>query len=434
MKKGSEKSQMLFEEAQQFIPGGVNSPVRAFGAVGDFPIFVEQGNGANVIDADGNEYIDYICSWGPLILGHRPAAVNEAIHEALLKGTTFGAPTEIEITMAKAICQAIPSVEMVRMVNSGTEATMSALRLARAYTKRSKIIKFEGCYHGHADHLLIKAGSGAMTFGIPSSPGVPEAIASETLTAIYNDLDSVKVLFASYPGQIAAVIVEPIAGNMGLVLPEKHFLEGLRQVTQANGALLIFDEVISGFRASYSGAQGIYDIKPDLTCLGKIIGGGLPVGAYGGRREIMQMVSPAGPVYQAGTLSGNPLAMAAGLAMLKELEKGTVYKKLNDLGTKLAEGLSTAAQEAGTAVCINHFGSLLTVFFTDQQVDSYQAAMTSRTAQYKAYFQSMLQQGIYLPPSQFECMFISAAHTEEDIAETIEASEIAFRAAKEVLV
>lgn len=432
MKKGAEKSQLLFEEAKQYIPGGVNSPVRAFGAVGDFPIFVEQGYGAKVVDADGNEYIDYICSWGPLILGHRPNAVTEAVREGLLKGTTFGAPTEIEITMAKTICQAIPSVEMVRMVNSGTEATMSALRLARAYTNRAKIVKFEGCYHGHADHLLIKAGSGAMTFGIPSSPGVPEAIASETLTAVYNDLQSVQALFEQYPGQIAAVIVEPIAGNMGLVLPEEGFLQGLRQLTSEQGALLIFDEVISGFRASYSGAQGILDVKPDLTCLGKIIGGGLPVGAYGGRREIMQMVSPAGPVYQAGTLSGNPLAMAAGLAMLHELEKGIVYKNLADMGQKLAHGLRKAAGEAGISVCVNQLGSLLTVFFTPGPVNSYAAAMRSDTAQFKAYFQSMLQQGIYLPPSQFECMFISAAHTEEDINETIEASEIAFRAAKEV--
>lgn len=432
MKKGSQKSQTLFEEAKRYIPGGVNSPVRAFGVVGEYPIFVEQGNGAKVIDADGNEYIDYICSWGPLILGHRPAVVNEAIQNGLRQGTTFGMPTEIEITMAKTICQAIPSVDMVRMVNSGTEATMSALRLARAYTKRSKILKFEGCYHGHADHLLIKAGSGAMTFGIPSSPGVPEAIASETLTAVYNDLDSVRALFAQYPDEIAAVIVEPIAGNMGLVLPKEGFLAGLREVTRAYGALLIFDEVISGFRASYSGAQGVFGVKPDLTCLGKIIGGGLPVGAYGGRRELMEMVSPAGPVYQAGTLSGNPLAMAAGLAMLNELENGAVYKKIATLGQQLAEGLRQTAHDAGVSVCINQFGSLLTIFFTTQTVDSYAAAQSSNTEQFKAFFQSMLQQGMYLPPSQFECLFISAAHTPEDIAETIEASEIAFRAAKEV--
>lgn len=309
---------------------------------------------------------------------------------------------------------------------------MSALRLARAYTKRSKILKFEGCYHGHADHLLIKAGSGAMTFGIPSSPGVPEAIASETLTAVYNDLASVRALFEQYPEDIAAIIVEPIAGNMGLVLPQEGFLAGLREITREYGALLIFDEVISGFRASYSGAQGVFGIQPDLTCLGKIIGGGLPVGAYGGKREIMEMVSPAGPVYQAGTLSGNPLAMAAGLAMLQELENGAVYKKIAALGQQLAEGLRKSAKEAGVDVCINQFGSLLTVFFTAQTVDSYQAAQSSNTAQFKAFFQSMLQQGIYLPPSQFECLFISAAHTPEDIAETIEASEIAFRAAKEV--
>lgn len=309
---------------------------------------------------------------------------------------------------------------------------MSALRLARAYTNRPKILKFEGCYHGHADHLLIKAGSGAMTFGVPSSPGVPEAIASETLTAVYNDLDSVRAVFAQYPEEIAAVIVEPVAGNMGLVLPKEGFLSGLREITANYGALLIFDEVISGFRASYGGAQGIFDIKPDLTCLGKIIGGGLPVGAYGGRRDIMAMVSPAGNVYQAGTLSGNPLAMAAGLAMLSELENGAVYKKIAELGQHLAEGLRQTAKEAGVDVCINQFGSLLTVFFTDQTVDSYQTAKSSNTTKFKAFFQSMLHQGIYLPPSQFECLFISAAHSLEDIAETIEASEIAFRAAKGV--
>lgn len=432
MHKDQEKSKKLFEEAQKIIPGGVNSPVRAFGAVGDYPVFIEKGIQSKVIDVDGNEYIDYVCSWGPLILGHRPQVVTETIQEGLLKGSTFGMPTAIEIEMARSICNLVPSIEMVRMVNSGTEATMSALRLARAYTKRNKIIKFEGCYHGHADHLLIKAGSGAITFNVPSSPGVPSAIASETLTAVYNDLESVQSLFEAYPDDIAAVIVEPIAGNMGLVLPKEGFLAGLRQITEANGALLIFDEVISGFRASLGGAQSLYQIMPDLTCLGKIIGGGLPVGAYGGKQEIMSLVSPAGPVYQAGTLSGNPLAMAAGLAVLHELEKGNIYQELNQKGQTLAEGLRQTAASAGVDVCVNQLGSLLTVFFTKGTVDNYQAAKASDTTKYKAFFQSMLHQGVHLPPAQFEAMFISTAHTDDDINETIEASEIAFHVASEV--
>lgn len=419
-------SQSLFEEACEVIPGGVNSPVRAFQAVGDFPVFIERGEGAYLYDVDGNRYVDYICSWGPLLLGHQPQVVSDAIVQALQKGSTYGAPTAIEVEMAKKIVDAVPSVEMVRMVSSGTEATMSALRLARGYTGRNKIVKFEGCYHGHADHLLIKAGSGALTFGMPSSPGVPESIASETLTAQYNDLDSVKALFAQYPEQIAAVIVEPIAGNMGLVLPKEGFLKGLREITEANGALLIFDEVISGFRASYGGAQKVYEITPDLTCMGKIIGGGLPVGAYGGKKEIMQQVAPVGPVYQAGTLSGNPLAMAAGLAILGELEKPGVYEAIEAKAKKLAEGLRKAAEKAGVTVAINQCASLLTVFFTDVAVDSYASAMTSDTAQFKVFFQSMLQQGYYLPPSQFECWFVSQAHTEDDIEKTIAAAEQAF--------
>lgn len=421
-------SQSLFEEACEVIPGGVNSPVRAFQAVGDFPVFIERGEGAYLYDVDGNRYVDYICSWGPLLLGHQPQVVSDAIVQALQKGSTYGAPTAIEVEMAKKIVDAVPSVEMVRMVSSGTEATMSALRLARGYTGRNKIVKFEGCYHGHADHLLIKAGSGALTFGMPSSPGVPESIASETLTAQYNDLDSVKALFAQYPEQIAAVIVEPIAGNMGLVLPKEGFLKGLREITGANGALLIFDEVISGFRASYGGAQKVYEITPDLTCMGKIIGGGLPVGAYGGKKEIMQQVAPVGPVYQAGTLSGNPLAMAAGLAILGELEKPGVYEAIEAKAKKLAEGLRKAAEKAGVTVAINQCASLLTVFFTDVAVDSYASAMTSDTAQFKVFFQSMLQQGYYLPPSQFECWFVSQAHTEDDIEKTIAAAEQAFLA------
>lgn len=419
-------SKKLFEEAQEFIPGGVNSPVRAFKAVGDHPVFIEKAEGSKLYDADGNAYVDYICSWGPMLLGHQPEAVTKAVQEALLKGSTYGAPTAAEVEIAKLIVDAVPSVEMVRMVNSGTEATMSAIRLARGYTKRNKLVKFEGCYHGHADHLLIKAGSGALTFGVPSSPGVPESIASETLSATYNDLDSVKKLFAEYPDQIAAVIVEPVAGNMGLIPPVEGFLEGLREVTAEHGALLIFDEVISGFRASFGGAQKVFNIMPDITCLGKIIGGGLPVGAYGGKKEIMQHVAPVGPVYQAGTLSGNPLAMAAGIATLKELAKPGVYETIEAKAKKLAEGVQAAAEKAGVTVSINHSASLLTVFFTGEKVDSYAAAMTSDTAKFKVFFQSMLNQGVYLPPSQFECWFVSLAHTDEDIEKTIAAAEKAF--------
>ena len=419
-------SKKLFEEAQELIPGGVNSPVRAFKAVGDHPVFIEKAEGSKLYDADGNEYVDYICSWGPMLLGHQPEAVTKAVQEALLKGSTYGAPTAAEVEIAKLIVDAVPSVEMVRMVNSGTEATMSAIRLARGYTKRNKLVKFEGCYHGHAAHLLIKAGSGALTFGVPSSPGVPESIASETLSATYNDLDSVKKLFAEYPDQIAAVIVEPVAGNMGLIPPAEGFLEGLREVTAQYGALLIFDEVISGFRASFGGAQKVFNIMPDITCLGKIIGGGLPVGAYGGKKEIMQHVAPVGPVYQAGTLSGNPLAMAAGIATLKELAKPGVYETIEAKAKKLAEGVQAAAEKAGVTVSINHSASLLTVFFTGEKVDSYAAAMTSDTAKFKVFFQSMLNQGVYLPPSQFECWFVSLAHTDEDIEKTIAAAEKAF--------
>ena len=421
-------SKRLFEEACELIPGGVNSPVRAFKAVGDYPVFIERGEGAYLYDVDGNKYVDYICSWGPLLLGHQPEAVSKAVLEALTKGSTYGAPTGIEVEMAKKIVDAVPSVEMVRMVSSGTEATMSALRLARGYTGRNKIVKFEGCYHGHADHLLIKAGSGALTFGVPSSPGVPESIASETLTAQYNDIDSVKALFAQYPDQIAAVIVEPIAGNMGLVLPKEGFLEGLREVTAEHGALLIFDEVISGFRASFGGAQKVYNIMPDLTCMGKIIGGGLPVGAYGGKKEIMMHVAPVGPVYQAGTLSGNPLAMAAGMAILDELAKPGVYEEIEAKTKKLVQGLQAAADKAGVKIALNQSASLFTIFFTETPVDSYQAAMTSNTEQFKVFFQAMLGQGFYLPPSQFECWFVSQAHSDEDIENTIKAAEIAFQA------
>jgi len=421
-----ENSKKMFQEAQELIPGGVNSPVRAFKAVGDFPVFVQKGEGSKVLDVDGNTYVDYVCSWGPLIFGHCPQFVVDALQKGITIGTTFGMPTPIETEMAQFITEHVPSIEMVRMVSSGTEATMSALRLARAYTKRSKIVKFEGCYHGHADHLLIKAGSGALTFGVPSSPGVPQEIASNTLNATYNDLSSVEALFRQYPDEIAAVIVEPIAGNMGLVLPKEGFLEGLREITDQYGALLIFDEVISGFRASLGGAQQYYNVMPDLTCLGKIIGGGLPVGAYGGKKEIMQQVSPAGDVYQAGTLSGNPLAMAAGLSVLHALDDVTVYAELARKGEKLAKGLRIAADETGAKVHINQFGSLLTVFFTEEKVDSYQAAMTSDTAKFKIFYQAMLEQGYYLPPAQFECWFVSMAHSDEDIDNTIRAAKVAF--------
>ncbi len=423
-----EKSQALYREAVRLIPGGVNSPVRAFRAVGDFPVFIERGEGAYLYDVDGNRLLDYVCSWGPLLLGHRPPAVTAAIRAALEKGSTFGAPTEAEVEIARRITEAVPSIEMVRMVNSGTEATMSAIRLARGYTGRDKLVKFAGCYHGHADHLLIQAGSGALTFGVPSSPGVPESIASETLVAEYNDLESVERLFARYPEEIAAVIVEPVPGNMGLVLPREGFLEGLREITRRYGALLIFDEVISGFRASYGGAQQVYGVLPDLTCLGKIIGGGLPVGAYGGRREIMELVAPSGPVYQAGTLSGNPLAMAAGIAALRELAKPGVYEAVEAKAAALAQGLRDAAREAGVAVTVHQCASLLTVFFTEGPVEGYAQAMRADTAQFKSFFQAMLQAGVYLPPSQFECWFVSTAHSDADIEATIAAARDAFAA------
>lgn len=430
MHKGYNNSQNLYQEAKQYIPGGVNSPVRAFKAVGEYPVFIESGFGSKLFDVDGNTYIDYVGSWGPLILGHRHPKVIKALQNCLNTGTSFGAPTEIETRMAKFITKAIPSVEMVRMVNSGTEATMSTIRLARAYTKRDKILKFEGCYHGHADPLLIKAGSGALTFGVPSSPGVPKNIAGGTITAGYNDLEQVKSIFKEFGEEIAAIIIEPVPGNMGYILPKPGFLEGLRAVTQEYGSLLIFDEVMSGFRLSLGGAQKLFNITPDLTCLGKIIGGGLPVGAFGGRREIMELIAPQGPVYQAGTLSGNPLAMTAGLTTLQELTDPIVYEKLDKLGNKLAEGFKKAAQNSGVDIWINNLGSMACCFFTKEEVIDYNSAISSNVNQYKAFFQSMLSQGIYLAPSQFEALFISLAHTEEDIEKTIQASEIAFNIIK----
>ena len=421
-----EKSKEAFSEAQQYISGGVNSPVRAFKAVGEVPVFVKHGEKAHITDVDGQTYVDFVCSWGPLILGHRHPKIVEAIKDALEHGTTFGMPTVVETEMAKLICELVPSVEMVRMVSSGTEATMSALRLARGYTKRNKIMKFEGCYHGHADHLLINAGSGAMTFGVPSSPGVPENIAKETVVAKYNDLDSVKALFEEYPNDIAAIIVEPIPGNMGLIMPEDGFLEGLRAICDEYKTVLIFDEVISGFRASVGGAQKVFGIMPDLTCLGKIIGGGLPVGAFGGKTEIMEHLSPCGDVYQAGTLSGNPLAMSAGYAALSVLKEENPYEMLAQRGQKFAESLRALAEKHGVPVTINQFGSLMTIFFTDCPVKSYKDATTSDTSKFARFFSVMLENGVHLPPSQFECWFMSTAHTDEDFEKALAAADLAF--------
>jgi len=426
------KSKEMFEEAQLVIPGGVNSPVRAFKSVGLTPPFIARANGARLWDVDGNEYIDYVGSWGPLILGHRHPAVIHAIQRCLERGTTYGAPTDLETILAQMIVEALPSVEMVRMVNSGTEATMSALRLARAYTKRNKIVKFEGCYHGHYDSLLIKAGSGALTHGVPTSPGVPESIAGNTINARYNDMELLQRIFAEAGSDIAAVIVEPVAGNMGVVPPAEGFLKGLRQLCTQHGALLIFDEVITGFRVSYSGAQGYYNVMPDLTCLGKIIGGGLPVGAYGGRKEIMQMISPAGPVYQAGTLSGNPLAMSAGIATLEQLQQPGVYQELDRKSALLAQGLAQAAKAAGVSVSFNRVQSLQTCFFTPHAVNDFAGASTSDTKRYAVFFRSMLDQGIYLAPSQFEAAFVSTAHTDGDIERTVEAAFHAYKAASQV--
>jgi glutamate-1-semialdehyde 2,1-aminomutase len=417
-----EKSIRLFAEAQQYIPGGVNSPVRAFKSVGGNPVYIAKGEGARVVDVDGNTYIDYIGSWGPLILGHAHPKVLAAIQEAAALGTSFGAPTERETDMAKLVCEIVPSVEVVRMVNSGTEATMSALRLARGYTKRNKIMKFEGCYHGHADSLLIKAGSGVATLGLPDSPGVPEATAIHTITVPYNDLESVKMAFEAYGEDLAAVIVEPVAGNMGVVPPQPGFLEGLREITQRYGTLLIFDEVMTGFRVARGGAQELYGITPDLTTMGKVIGGGLPVGAYGGRRDIMQHVAPAGPIYQAGTLSGNPLAMAAGLTTLQILGEDGVYERLDALSSRLAEGLADNARKLGIPHTVNRVGSMVCLFFTETPVVNYETAKTSDLERFSRYFRYLLEEGVMIPPSQFEGMFVSLAHTEADIERTIEAS------------
>jgi glutamate-1-semialdehyde 2,1-aminomutase len=423
-------SKEAFQKARKLMPGGVNSPVRAFKSVGTDPLFIDKGKGSRIWDIDGNEYIDFVSSWGPLLLGHAHDEIVEAICEVAAKGTSFGAPTLLENEMAELITQMVPLVEKVRMVNSGTEATMSALRLARGFTGRDKVIKFAGCFHGHADSFLIQAGSGAMTLGLPDSPGVTKASAADTLVADYNNLESVEKLFETYGDEIAAVIIEPVAGNMGVVLPHTGFLQGLRDLTTRFGALLIFDEVITGFRLAPGGAQDYLGIWPDLTTMGKIIGGGLPVGAFGGRADIMDHLAPNGSVYQAGTLSGNPLAMAAGTTMLRILkENPQIYKKIEQKAAHLEEGLRYHLQKTGVPGVINRMGGMLTLFFTeDEEVFNYQTAASSNTGRYAAYFRKLLEKGIYLGPSQFECTFVSNAHTMSEIDRLIEVSGMALAA------
>ena len=415
------KSERLFAAAARLFPGGVNSPVRAFRAVGGTPLFISRATGSRIEDADGNRYIDYVMSWGPLIHGHAPKGLLKALATAAARGTSFGAPTALETRLAQRVATLMPSMERLRFVSSGTEAAMSAIRVARAATKRDKIIKFEGCYHGHADAFLVQAGSGAMTLGVPTSPGVPPAVAADTLLARYNDLASVEAAVARHRHQVAAIIVEPIAGNMGVIPPNDGFLEGLRAICDRDGILLVFDEVISGFRAAAGGAQQVFRIRPDLTCLGKIIGGGLPVGAYGGRADLMELVAPSGPVYQAGTLSGNPLAMTAGLWSLTELSP-RLYRHLANLGAKLAAGLAQAARAAAVPMQVNAFGSLVTPFFTSEPVRDLQSALKADTVAYARFFNGMVARGVYPPPSQFEAWFLSGAHTDRDVAQTIKAA------------
>ncbi len=410
----------LMEKAKKIIPAGVNSPVRAYRSVGGNPPFIREAKGARITDVDGNTYIDYVASWGPMILGHAHEKVVEALEQAARRGTSYGAPTPLEVEMAEEIVSAVPSMDWVRMVSSGTEATMSALRLARGFTGRTKIVKFEGCYHGHVDSLLVKAGSGGMTFGTPDSAGIPEGLARETLIATFNDLPSVEALFDQYPGEIAAVIVEPIAGNMGMIPPKEGFLEGLREVTRKDGALLMFDEGITGFRVGVSGAQGMFGIDPDLTCLGKIIGGGLPVGAFGGKMDIMQAIAPLGPVYQAGTLSGNPLAVTAGLTTLRLLKEEGVYEQLEEKGAYLSKGVGEAFSDAGVPVQSHRVGSMFCNFFTNAPVVDYASAKASDTERFAKFFTGLLNEGIYIAPSQFETGFVSLAHTKEDLDRTIE--------------
>jgi glutamate-1-semialdehyde 2,1-aminomutase len=417
------ESQRLFALAQAVTPGGVNSPVRAFKSVGTDPLFIKSASGSRIVDADDRSYIDYVGSWGPMIIGHANEEVLEAIIEAARSGTSFGAPTEREIVLANLVIDAVPSIEKVRMVNSGTEATMSAIRVARGVTGRDRIIKFNGCYHGHADGLLVKAGSGALTLGVPDSPGVPEDYARNTLIAEYNDLGSVEKLFESNKGEIAAIIVEPVPGNMGVIIPAQGFLEGLRKLCTDQGALLIFDEVMSGFRVALGGAQELYGITPDLTTLGKVIGGGLPVGAYGGKEEYMSQVAPEGPIYQAGTLSGNPLAMAAGIANLQVLNRSGTYESLEEKTSSLAAGLAEANEKLEMDLTFNRVGSMFTTFFTPGPVNNLSGAKASDTSTFGSYFRAMLEEGIYLAPSQFEAAFVSLAHSEEDIAATVVAHE-----------
>ena len=421
------KSEQLFEKAQKVIPGGVNSPVRAFKGVGGTPVFIEKAEGAYIIDSDGKHYIDYVGSWGPMVLGHNHPAIIDAVLKAVPNGLSFGAPTESEITLAELVCKLVPSIELVRMVSSGTEATMSAIRLARGYTGRDKIIKFEGCYHGHSDSLLVKAGSGALTLGQPSGPGVPADFAKHTITCTYNDLDSVKQAFEQYPTEIACLIVEPVAGNMNCVPPKEGFLQGLRELCDQYGTVFIIDEVMTGFRVSLGGAQSYYDVKPDLTTLGKIIGGGMPVGAFGGKREIMEAIAPTGPVYQAGTLSGNPIAMAAGLACLTELSKAGNEEKLAEKTKTLAEGLKALAIKHNVPFVVQYVGGMFGLFFTEQtEVTSFQEVMKCDAAKFNRFFHLMLEQGIYLAPSAFEAGFMSLAHTDADIQATLAAADRAF--------
>lgn len=422
------RSEELFQHAKAVIPGGVNSPVRAFKAVGGTPIFIDRAEGPYIFDADNNRYVDYVLSWGPMLLGHAHPAITSAVMEKMKKGLSFGAPTEIETELAEKICDLLPHVDMVRMVSSGTEATMSAIRLARGYTGRDKIVKFEGCYHGHSDSLLIKAGSGALTLGVPSSPGVPASLAEHTITLTYNDIDTVKQAFAELGDQIACIIVEPVAGNMNCVPPVPGFLEGLREACDQSGALLIIDEVMTGFRMGIQGAQGLYGVQADITTLGKVIGGGMPVGAFGGRREVMEHIAPLGPVYQAGTLSGNPVAMAAGLAMLNEISKPGFYEPLFKKTEQLVTGLNTIAKETGIPFTTNHVGTMFGGFFTEEQkIVNYQQVMGGNIERFNHFFHGMLEGGVYLAPACYEAAFMSAAHTDEDIDFTLEVARNVFK-------
>ena len=426
------RSKALFQRAQKLIPGGVNSPVRAFRSVGGVPRFVRSGRGSRMVDEDGASYIDYVGSWGPLILGHSAPEARAALRRQIARGTSFGAPTEAEVVLAEMICDAVPSIDKIRLVNSGTEATMSAIRLARAFTNRYRIIKFDGCYHGHADSLLVQAGSGVATLGLPDSPGVPPEDSALTISVPYNDPEIVRDMLIKHRSEVAAVIVEPVAGNMGTVPPAKGFLQSLKKLTREHGALLIFDEVMTGFRLAYGGAQELFGVKPDLTCLGKIIGGGLPVGAYGGNSQIMSWIAPEGPVYQAGTLSGNPLAVSAGIATLKALKKPGTYSRLERISAELAEGLLNAAAEAGVPAQVNRVGSMFTVFFAEAPVKDFQTAKASSTARYAKFFHTLLEGGVYFAPSQFEACFVSLAHSRRDVSASVRVARKAFESAVQI--